>query len=184
MPSFLRFQARARQSEVNANLKSLFTGMRTLAKRPQYQIRVPGFAPERGNRYSYFLAEPCTTSELRDTIDAEPHNDDNCIQADRFKFGPEMPGLFTKVLPLQTTWSDRAANNGMGDQPGLYGDGLKWDFLSYAAGDVDGTFSDTADTWFISSSDGRIQPACPAVTEAVAVSAGEPFNVNNDVDCE
>jgi type IV pilus assembly protein PilA len=184
IPSFLRFQARARQSEVNANLKSLFTGMRTLAKRPQSQIRVPGFAPERGNRYSYFMAEPCTSSELRDTMDAVPHDDDNCIQADRFKFGESMPGLFTKVLPLQTEWSERASANGLTDQPGLYGDGLKWDFLSYAAGDVDGTFTDSADTWLISSSDGRLQPACPVEAAPVSVSAGEPFNVSNDVDCD
>ncbi|SET31041.1 prepilin-type N-terminal cleavage/methylation domain-containing protein [Stigmatella erecta] len=183
IPSFQRFQARARQSEVNANLKSLFTGMRTLAKRPPTQLRVPGFAPERGNRYSYYLADPCTAAETRDAIDAVLHNDDDCIQADRFKFGEDMPGLFARVVPSQTEWSNRATVNGMGVQPGLYGLSLEWDFLFYAAGDVDGAFTDTSDTWLISSSDGRIQAACP-VSTAQPTAAGEPFNVSNDVDCD
>ncbi|WP_373371426.1 pilin [Stigmatella ashevillensis] len=184
MPSFLRFQARARQSEVNANLKSLFTGMRTLAKRPQAEIRVPGFAPERGNRYSYYMAATCTAAEIRDTIDAEPHDNDDCIQSDRFKFGLDMPAQFERVVPTTLEWAGRATASGMGAQAGLYGNGLEWDFLSYAAGDVDGTFTDSADTWLISSSDGRIQPVCPSSSEPFATAAGEPFNVSNDVDCD
>jgi type IV pilus assembly protein PilA len=184
IPSFQRFQARARQSEVNANLKSLFTGMRTLHKRPLTQLRVPGFAPERGNRYSYYLSDPCTAAETRDAIDVVQHNDDDCIQADRFKFGEEMPGLFERVVPPQAEWSNRATANGMTTQPGLYGLGLEWDFLGYAAGDVDGTFTDASDTWLISSSDGRLQAACPAGGAAQPTAAGEPFNVSNDVDCD
>jgi type IV pilus assembly protein PilA len=183
IPSFLRFQARARQSEVNANLKSLFTGMRTLAKRPASQLRVPGFAPERGNRYSYYLQDPCTAAEVRDGIDAVLHNDDSCIQADRFKFGLEMPGLFDRVVPSQVEWSARATANGMAAQPGLFGAALEWDFLVYAAGDVDGTFTDASDSWLIASSDGRIQAACPVSTPE-PIAAGEPFNISNDVDCD
>ncbi|SEM93207.1 prepilin-type N-terminal cleavage/methylation domain-containing protein [Stigmatella aurantiaca] len=184
IPSFLRFQARARQSEVNANLKSLFTGMRTLAKRPQSHIRVPGFAPERGNRYSYYMAATCTTAEIRDAVDTEQHNTDDCIQTDRFKFGMEMQGLPERVIPSSFEWSTRATAHGMGAQAGLYGTGLEWDFIAYAAGDVDSTFADSSDSWLISSSDGKLQQMCPAVAEPLTNAAGEPFNVSNDVDCD
>src|SRR5437868_3692743 len=68
IPNFLRFQARARQSEANANLKTLFTGFRTLARRPNTEIRIPGFSPDRGNRYSYHMNDPCTTVEDRTTV--------------------------------------------------------------------------------------------------------------------
>src|SRR3712207_9241843 len=38
IPNFIRFQARARQSEANTNLKSLFTGLRTQQRMPPNQI--------------------------------------------------------------------------------------------------------------------------------------------------
>ncbi|HEX8701930.1 MAG TPA: prepilin-type N-terminal cleavage/methylation domain-containing protein, partial [Myxococcaceae bacterium] len=59
IPNFVRFQARARQSEVNTNLKSLFTGLRTQQRMPPDSIRSTSFAPERGNRYSYHLEDGC-----------------------------------------------------------------------------------------------------------------------------
>ncbi|HEX8704505.1 MAG TPA: prepilin-type N-terminal cleavage/methylation domain-containing protein, partial [Myxococcaceae bacterium] len=60
IPNFIRFQARARQSEVNTNLKSLFTGLRTQQRMPPERIRATSFAPERGNRYSYHLEDGCS----------------------------------------------------------------------------------------------------------------------------
>ena len=59
----IRFQARARQSEVHGNLKSLFTGLRTQQRKPPSTIRATGFAPERGNRYSYHLENGCSSTE-------------------------------------------------------------------------------------------------------------------------
>ncbi|HEX8706278.1 MAG TPA: prepilin-type N-terminal cleavage/methylation domain-containing protein, partial [Myxococcaceae bacterium] len=60
IPNFIRFQARARQSEANTNLKSLFTGLRTQQRMPPERIRATSFAPERGNRYSYHLEDGCS----------------------------------------------------------------------------------------------------------------------------
>ncbi len=75
IPNFIRFQARSKQSEVKANLKSLFT-----AERSYYQehdmysecIKKIGFNPERGNRYHYVVNntannEACNTPEARAT---------------------------------------------------------------------------------------------------------------------
>ncbi len=184
IPNFLRFQARARQSEANSNLKTLFTGLRTFSMRPHSEIRVPGFAPERGNRYTYYMANPCTSSEDRSGLNVAHNPNDDCIEADRFKFAG-MPGLFPLVLPVGATWNTRATANGMAMTPGLFGTGADWDFMGYAAGDVDNDMADTSDTWLVSSSDGMLTPACPntgGVSQSVA--AGEPFNANNDVNCD
>jgi prepilin-type N-terminal cleavage/methylation domain-containing protein len=184
IPNFIRFQARARQSEATSNLKTLFTGLRTFSKLPHSEIRVPGFAPERGNRYSYHMNDPCTSSEDRTGVNVVQNSTDDCIQADLFKF-PRLPALFTPIAPAGVTWNAKATANNMTSTAGLYGAGEDWDFLGVAAGDVDNDPSDTADTWFISSSDGSITRACPT-TGGVSepVSAGEPYNVNNDVSCK
>ncbi|WP_224243972.1 prepilin-type N-terminal cleavage/methylation domain-containing protein [Hyalangium gracile] len=184
IPNFLRFQARARQSEANSNLKTLFTGFRTLSKRPNPEIRVPGFSPERGNRYSYHMNDPCTTVEDRTTVNIVQNPNDDCVGVDTFKF-TSFPPTFTWVSPLSATWNTKATQNGLAMSPGLRGTGENWDFLGFAAGDVDNTPTDSADTWLVSSSDGQLTPACPT-TGGVAenVAAGEPFNVNNDVNCD
>jgi type IV pilus assembly protein PilA len=184
IPNFLRFQARARQSEANSNLKTLFTGFRTLSKRPTAEIRVPGFNPERGNRYSYIMNDPCTTVENRTGINLIQNPNDDCIGVDTFKF-TSFPATFPIVSPLSATWNSKATANGLGMTAGLKGTGESWDFLGFATGDVDNTLGDSADTWLVSSSDGDVTPACPS-TGGVSqhVAAGEPFNVNNDVNCD
>ncbi|MDC0709783.1 prepilin-type N-terminal cleavage/methylation domain-containing protein [Stigmatella sp. ncwal1] len=185
IPNFIRFQARARQSEVNTNLKSLFTGLRTQQKKPPESIRATGFAPERGNRYTYKIGD-CGATEDRTNIDAEQHNDDTCIGADVFKFGTGFPdgGKFETIQLSSATWNAKGTANGLSVDPGIEGDNASWDFLAYAAGDVDNTIeNDASDSWSIASADGNLQSVCPAVTEPEAVAAGEPFNISNDVNC-
>ena len=58
IPNFVRFQARSKQSEVKANLKSWFTAQRSLfAEKDLFSTdgALIGFAPEKNNRYKYFL---------------------------------------------------------------------------------------------------------------------------------
>jgi prepilin-type N-terminal cleavage/methylation domain-containing protein len=184
IPNFQRFQARARQAEVSANLKILFTGLRTQQRMPVYPIRASGFSPERGNRYSYHMDNACAGGfEDRSTLDGAMGNTDTCIGADTFKF-PSFPSIFPVVPVPSVTWSARASNNSMGTNAGIYGTAENWDFLAYAAGDVDNELlPDQADTWLISSSDGELTAACPAGGPQRA-AAGEPFNVLNDVSCD
>lgn len=64
IPNFIKFQAKGKQSEVNANLKSIFSAQK--ASFPQLQgywsdIGGIGFAPERGNRYRYDLGNAMDT---------------------------------------------------------------------------------------------------------------------------
>jgi type IV pilus assembly protein PilA len=196
IPNFVRFQARARQSEVHGNLKSLFTGLRTQQRKPpttaasptEGAIRGTGFAPERGNRYTYILSTGgCTAalSEDRTVSPATVHNEDACISADvfRFQWADPATGLFTPRALGTAVWAN--ADAGQTTAAGIFGTDGFWSFLAYAAGDVDNKpdVTDTADTWTISSADGELDSLCPAQT-AVRVAGGEPFNVVNDVNCD
>src|SRR3954471_3025216 len=69
IPNFIKFQARSKQAEVKANLKSAYT-----AEKAYYQekdtfsasVLAIGFAPERGNRYTYvFAGTPAFTGTER-----------------------------------------------------------------------------------------------------------------------
>jgi prepilin-type N-terminal cleavage/methylation domain-containing protein len=184
IPNFVRFQARARQSEVSTNLKSLFTGLRTQQRKPSPSIHASSFSPERGNRYSYHLDNGCSATEVRAAIDTIQGNADTCVGADQFKFS-SFP-LFFMVVPLTgPTWNAKANSNGMGSNAGIYGSAENWDFLAYGAGDVDNTLgADGADTWMISSSDSLVASQCPSTGALESASAGEPFNVYNDVSCD
>ncbi len=188
IPNFIRFQARARQSEVNTNLKSLFTGLRTQQRMPPGTIRATGFSPERGNRYSYHLSDGCTNgAEDRSGIDAAGDGDDTCVGADTFKYGPGVyPDFFTPVNLGGAVWNTKGSGNQMGTNAGVFGVQGNWSFLAYGAGDVDNDFTgaDPADTWSISSEDGQLTSVCPEPANgAENIAAGEPFNINNDVNC-
>jgi DNA-directed RNA polymerase subunit beta len=76
-----------------------------------------------------------------------------------------------------------AVSDGMSDSPLLNGTSEE---LLELFSDVDNNpdpAQDSADTWTISSADGELNSQCPAQTN-VRVAGGEPFNVNNDVNCD
>src|SRR5690242_5457616 len=59
IPNFIKFQARSKQSEVKANLKSFFTAEKAFFQEKDRFSSLTGevgFEPERNNRYAYFLA--------------------------------------------------------------------------------------------------------------------------------
>ena len=96
IPNFIRFQARSKQSEVKANLKSAFTAEKAYyQEHDQYSscIRKIGFSPERGNRYHYSLNvtvrgdETCNTPEARATAAGVTASTDGAVLADTFKHG-------------------------------------------------------------------------------------------------
>ncbi len=184
IPNFIRFQARARQSEVSVNLKSLFTGLRTQQRMPPAAIRATSFNPERGNRYSYHIEDGCSTFENRNGIDSIQNDFDTCIGVDTFKFA-SFPDFFPVVQLAGVTWNAKATSNGMTTSSGIYGTQDSWDFLAYGMGDVDNRpLLDQPDAWSIASSDGQMTAVCPASGAPENVAAGEPFNVSNDVSCD
>lgn len=55
VPNFLKFQAKARQSEVKQNLKAIFTAKKgNFAESGSYVCGFCGWSPEAGNLYYYF----------------------------------------------------------------------------------------------------------------------------------
>jgi type IV pilus assembly protein PilA len=182
IPSFLRMQARARQAEVGTNLKSFYTALRTVQRKPPTDMHAVGFAPDRGNRYSYHLQDECTTFEDRSGPNTEMHSPDACLGADSYRHDGAL-NTYTPVGPTNANWVN--APSDMTVNAGVYGEEEIWDFIAIGAGDVDADPNDGADTWLISSADGEVAAACPTgggVMEPVA--AGEPYNTNNDVNCD
>ncbi|HSP81617.1 MAG TPA: hypothetical protein VLQ93_24065, partial [Myxococcaceae bacterium] len=62
IPNFVKYQARAKQSEVKANLKAAFIGQRAhLMEKDRWgrTFRDIGFEPESGRRYTYCMGSEC-----------------------------------------------------------------------------------------------------------------------------
>jgi type IV pilus assembly protein PilA len=198
IPNFIRFQARSKQSEVKANLKSLFTAERSyFQEKDAYSecIKKIGFSPERGNRYHYSVnsgndtkTEACDGVELRDDAPGVVSNLDAEVNADTFKFGlgagiaavkaGAAPVTYTPKTPAGTTITvvaDLVGITASFDSNASFG-GSAW-------GDID---NDTnADIWYISSVASTTAGICPALLAGVDQNApgGEPKNTYNDVNC-
>lgn len=76
MPNFIKFQARAKQSEARTNLKAAFTAQRVFAMekdRPGRTFEEIGFAPEPGRRYTYCMGKQCLPCDKADCkVSPEP----------------------------------------------------------------------------------------------------------------
>ncbi|MGZ6099441.1 MAG: type IV pilin protein [Myxococcaceae bacterium] len=195
IPNFIRFQARSKQSEVKANLKSLFT-----AERSYYQehdmysecIKKMGFNPERGNRYHYMVngtanAEACGTAEARADAPGVNAATDGAVLADTFKHGTgagitAANAVFTVAyVPTPPAGSGIAfAANLIGVTPAA--PDPAGSFGGAAQGDIDSDVN--VDLWYISSLSSVTPGVCPALTGVDQNSpGGEPKNTYNDVNC-
>lgn len=87
IPNFIKFQARSKQSEVKANLKAVYTAQKAyMQEKDKYSGRVAdiGFAPERGNRYAYYVGGIDTCTKLTAAAPTATSGD-NCIEVDVFR---------------------------------------------------------------------------------------------------
>ncbi len=87
IPNLIKFQARSRQGEAKANLKSLFTAQRAyFQEKDRYleTINDLGFGPERGNRYAYWAGGG--TWQDRSTLSGTSTLTDSNITVDTFKY--------------------------------------------------------------------------------------------------
>jgi type IV pilus assembly protein PilA len=162
IPNFIKFQARSKQSEAKANMKAMFTAEKAFFQEKDRFSSLTGevgFAPERNNRYNYFLS---TTISMEDrtlaAVAALPAN--TGIWADGFKSYATSSTLPTATCLETVVASPTSTFSGM------------------AQGNID---TDTAwDVWSIST-DGRTGSAnCDSHTNA-NIASGEPANDNNDV---
>ncbi len=158
IPNFIKFQARAKQSEAKANLKAMFTAEKAFfQEKDRFSSLVGeiGFAPERNNRYAYALTD---SPVLDNRTAATPVTTTGCsgISVDVFK-GYTNPAAWGANLQSQTAGITATT------------------FLGVAQGNID---TDTVlDQWSIST-DSRSLTGGDNVGN---VASGEPSNDQNDV---
>jgi type IV pilus assembly protein PilA len=179
IPNFIKFQARSKQGEAKANLKAWFTTQRAfLQEKDRYEadIKIIGYSPERGNRYSYVFA---TTGacEVRGTTAVASLTSAFCIEVDTGKFkGAEAKPTYK---PIGVTHVGTGAAPA---KPGISGSCPGCNIDAIAAGNVDNEASGI-DAWYISTGDATAAAVCGNADEKMAV-AGSPFINYNDVDCD
>src|SRR5919109_3090705 len=186
LPSFTKFQARSKQSEVKMNFKAIFAAEKGyVQEKEKYSGLVAqlGFAPERNNRYAYYLS---STSALEDRSGLTPTTipSENGIAVDTFRYtGDESD---------PATWPTACGQTPVVvDTPPS--------FIGGAAGDIDD--DDTIDHWTISDQSrvltgsgggggghghghGKGRHSTVPVTcaaDPMNNPAGEPANDNNDI---
>jgi type IV pilus assembly protein PilA len=160
IPNFIRFQARSKQSEARANLKALFGAEKAyFQEKDRYSSIVveAGFAPERNNRYAYFLATS-VSQDSRSGTTSSTGTTATSISADVFK------GYTNVTSPPALTCGGSLGVNGNS-------------FLGEATGDID---SDTTlDVWSVSTEGRTGGPDCDSNPNG-NVASGEPANDQND----
>ena len=169
IPNFIKFQARSKQSEAKANLKSVFTAERAyFQEKDKYSPYVGdiGFGPERNNRYAYLTDEARRTVTVDRTLAAESTPTGAVgISVDVFKYGTALTSLnpqyvATATLPVAAT-SDTV-------------------FSATAAGNVDNEATGV-DSWHIKTDSTTVAASCG--NSDTVESGGTPFNTYNDVSC-
>jgi len=160
IPNFIRFQARSKQSEAKSNLKALFAAEKAFFQehdRFSSVVVEAGFAPERNNRYAYFL-DPSHVEDSRSGTVASTGTTATAISADVFK-GYADPPVQTLTCGGTLGVSNRASV-----------------FTGQAAANLDSDA--TIDVWSLST-DSRVgSPACDGAPGG-NIASGEPVN---DVD--
>ncbi len=172
IPNFIKFQARSKQSEAKANLKSAFTAEKSyFQEKDRYSsdIGEVGFSPERGNRYYYRLNAGTLEDRGNATIASGTYSG---VGVDVYKHAGS-------AEPSGYAAGSADPNSGAAGTP--YTSGTTEHFMIIAGGNVDSE-SAGLDSWFISSESVSTTPAC-GNTDTNAVS-GLPFNAYNDVSCD
>ena len=163
IPNFIRFEARAKQTECKANLKAF-----VLASRIPFETNghyTPlfgelGFSPERGNRYAYF-AGPGTMEE-RTAATVSARATDTQVGVDLFKNKGARP------LRLEDVPAKLAGDVALGPS----GDCPDCSIVAACIGNLDNDA--TLDVWSVSTRD-RHGPG------GQSIPAGVPWNDVNDV---
>jgi type IV pilus assembly protein PilA len=197
IPNFIKFQARARQSEATSQLKSLYTAEKSYYGNQQAYcsgMGLIGFYPERNNRYLYTLNGAAGVNLLKRSVVLEGTQQVavpvdcgsltktgaltyDAVQDDIYKWGAEQPAY--GVVIATTTWSP---NTGSPVTPAAIGisdvaagcTGGQCEFVGGAVANIDSDA--TLDTWTISSCGGVDTNAGP-FNEGAAVN--EVNDVNN-----
>jgi len=165
IPNFMRFQAKSKQSEAKANLKSIFTAEKSYAaEKDKYgaSFNDIGFEPERGNRYAYYLG--AGTPEVRAAATIPAVTNANVIEVDTFKYvGSTAQPVFVSGTPSLTVGAGAT------------------DFTANAAGNIDSELTGL-DSWQMSTLSSGVVAKCGNNGDSQV--AGAPYNTYNDVSCD
>jgi type IV pilus assembly protein PilA len=204
IPNFIKFQARARQSEAKTNLRAIFTAEKSYYGDKQIFLDMfdaIGFAPEFNNRYQYMI-EPTAGTEDRTTLppttkagaslecSIQGLQGIGVISMDIHKWGAPAAAYVPNVPSGQVS-----NGNGIGPQiilgvqpPNTCCPNGICEFAAGAVGNVDN--DTTIDEWFISTQGGIPGGAAQACANGAALAPagntgsyaeGEPVNNCNDV---
>ena len=205
IPNFIRFQAKARQSEARVNLKSVYTSEKGYYadKQTYYDVlSVIGFEPEMNNRYAYFsdsvgdnsgevrVVAGVTHASVASTICPAGPAGDKAISVDEHKWTNNADPAYAAPAvsgTLQNAGSPVAALAAIGAFPaGTCCPTGQCEFAAGAVGNIDNDV--TYDEWFIASQNGIAGGAtstCQKGGNANGTTGnfaeGEPVNVCNDV---
>jgi type IV pilus assembly protein PilA len=187
IPNFIKFQARSKTGEVKANLKGFYTSEKAYQQEHDTydsdMLKV-GFNPERGNRYTYYFAAS-PVWQVRSAVTIPLTATVTGIQADTFRF-PGGSGINAQqIAPSSDGTVTFTAEKGQ-NPPASRVDAVSGSTNNFAAsayGNIDNE-STGIDSWYVSSSSSTLTPNanCPLVD--LNISAGNPGNTYNDVDCD
>ena len=180
VPYFLQYQARARQAEAKADLKSWYSAVTSVvAEHGSYYetLTNTGFSPQRGNRYQYIFSSTCSY-EVRTGVNPTSTAADNCITVDQFKF----PTFALTPTPRDVPFTYAGPQADPGTPAGARGTCPGCAIRGMAAGDIDFE-TRGVDTWVIATKDATVTtPGC-GVNDTTA-PAGMPYQTYNDVVCD
>lgn len=161
IPNFIQYQARAKQAECRANLKSFYAAQAMhSASAEGYEpvlSKIP-FAPERGNRYAYFAGPG--PMEQRGSTQATGTEEAQAIGIDTLKFAGQPPITFESLPPE------------VAGLVGLSGECPDCNITMVCAGNIDQ--DPTLDIWSISLKDRTL-------TDGTPIPAGQSFQHVNDI---
>jgi type IV pilus assembly protein PilA len=180
LPIFFQYQARARQAEAKAELKSWYNAVASVfAERGNYfeTMADSGFSPGRGNRYQYMFSAGCSY-EVRAGLTPASSALDSCVTVDQFQF----PGLALTPTPIDAPFTYSGPQPDPGNPAGLVGSCPDCAIRGMAAGNIDKE-SRGIDTWVISTKDGQANTAGCGVAGTAAPS-GTPYQTFNDATCD
>jgi type IV pilus assembly protein PilA len=174
IPNFIKFQARSKQSEAKANLKASFTAEKAyIQEKDAFStvIAIVGFAPERNNRYAYFLDSVTPTlTDRSGTAETVPAGA-NGIGVDTFRYGAGAAQTYTAST---CTTTPAMATGITGTAPG------PWNWTGMARGNID--TDATIDMWTISTQPRQFPTTVDGTCSVGANNpSGEPANDLNDV---
>jgi type IV pilus assembly protein PilA len=183
IPNFIKFQARSKQSEPKANLKSIFTSQKAyMQEKDTYSTLTNqlGFAPERGNRYWYVLANAGAASQPRDVALLNEIGSFDGVDVDTLKYG----GVAQPPQSTDLGAAIGAAGFAAQESIEVLTTTSRLEFAHSATGNID---SDTSmnDEWIITSVSLVDMPVSTCTNSGPEnLVAGVPHNVNNDVNCQ